>query len=306
MTTQQMEYFLALAQKLNFSAVAERFFITQPTLSRQISNLESELNTQLFIRKNNAVSLTLAGERLYAGLKGIYGNFLELTQQVEEIGRNRAGELHIGLAEEQLFSDAVLSAIRELHQERPHVQITIRRCQYAQLRNGLLDGTLDVINGLRCLEDAFLSGMTQILCSDEPACLAVCARQAETLPAALSGMELERLLRRVPVLLPDGEGFAPPREDPVGDLEDNMDFAEPLRNVMMVRQLTSVPLYVSAGLGVAVTNRTALIATDPNIRLIPILDSPTYPKVLAYRSLEQNPLLPHFIALVEKHQKSRG
>ena len=44
MTTQQMEYFLSLAQKLNFSAVAERFFISQPTLSRQISNMERELN----------------------------------------------------------------------------------------------------------------------------------------------------------------------------------------------------------------------------------------------------------------------
>ena len=50
MTTQQMEYFLSLAQKLNFSAVAERFFISQPTLSRQISNMERELNVKLFTR----------------------------------------------------------------------------------------------------------------------------------------------------------------------------------------------------------------------------------------------------------------
>ena len=47
MTTQQMEYFLSLAQKLNFSAVAERFFISQPTLSRQISNMERELNAMV-------------------------------------------------------------------------------------------------------------------------------------------------------------------------------------------------------------------------------------------------------------------
>ena len=67
MTTQQMEYFLALAQKLNFSAVAERFFISQPTLSRQISNMEQELNAQLFIRKNNTVSLTQAGEGCMPG-----------------------------------------------------------------------------------------------------------------------------------------------------------------------------------------------------------------------------------------------
>ena len=86
MTTQQMEYFLSLAQKLNFSAVAERFFISQPTLSRQISNMERELNAQLFIRKNNTVYLTRAGEQLYAGLKNIYGNFQDLARQVEDLG----------------------------------------------------------------------------------------------------------------------------------------------------------------------------------------------------------------------------
>ena len=167
MTTQQMEYFLSLAQKLNFSAVAERFFISQPTLSRQISNMERELNAQLFIRKNNTVYLTRAGEQLYAGLKNIYGNFQDLARQVEDLGRSRAGQLHIGVAEEQQISGQLLAAVRKLHQERPDVQITIRRCLYDQLRNGLLDGDLDLINGLGCPEDHFLSGMTSLLCVDE-------------------------------------------------------------------------------------------------------------------------------------------
>ena len=127
MTTQQMEYFLALAQKLSFSAVAERFFISQPTLSRQISSMESELGAQLFIRKNNTVYLTQAGERLYAGLKDIYGSYQELTRQVEDLGRSRAGTLHIGVAEEQQISPELLLAIRALHAQRPNVEITIRR-----------------------------------------------------------------------------------------------------------------------------------------------------------------------------------
>lgn len=304
MTTQQMEYFLALAQKLNFSAVAERFFITQPTLSRQISNLENELNVPLFIRRNNAVFLTPAGERLYAGLRGIYGDFVELRRQVEDIGGNRAGELHIGLADEQLPSEALLAAIHQFHRERPRVRITIQRCQYVQLRNGLLDGTLDVINGLRCMEDTFVGGMSQILCSDEPPQLAVCAQQAEELPEQITPDELAEVFRSLPLLLPDGEGFAPPTDDPVGDLEQNMGLKEPLRNVMMVKQLTALSLYVAAGLGCAVTNRTALIGTEPNVRLIPIQGGRTYPKMAAYRSPDENPLLADFIELVKKCQNS--
>ena len=298
MTTQQMEYFLSLAQKLNFSAVAERFFISQPTLSRQISNMERELNAQLFIRKNNTVYLTRAGEQLYAGLKNIYGNFQDLARQVEDLGRSRAGQLHIGVAEEQQISGQLLAAVRKLHQERPDVQITIRRCLYDQLRNGLLDGDLDLINGLGCPEDHFLSGMTSLLYVDELPHLAVSEQRADHLPSQLTRAELEQLLRHVPILLPEGEGFAPPKDDPVGDLERNMSFSQPLRHVTMVKQLAAMPLYVSVGLGVAVTNQTAALALDPNIRMLPIIDGPAYPKVVAYRTLEQNPLMKDFVKLI--------
>ena len=298
MTTQQMEYFLSLAQKLNFSAVAERFFISQPTLSRQISNMERELNAQLFIRKNNTVYLTRAGEQLYAGLKNIYGNFQDLARQVEDLGRSRAGQLHIGVAEEQQISGQLLAAVRKLHQARPDVQITIRRCLYDQLRNGLLDGDLDLINGLGCPEDHFLSGMTSLLCVDELPHLAVSEQRADHLPSQLTRAELEQLLRHVPILLPEGEGFAPPKDDPVGDLERNMSFSQPLRHVTMVKQLAAMPLYVSVGLGVAVTNQTAALALDPNIRMLPIIDGPAYPKVVAYRTLEQNPLMKDFVKLI--------
>ena len=298
MTTQQMEYFLSLAQKLNFSAVAERFFISQPTLSRQISNMERELNAQLFIRKNNTVYLTRAGEQLYAGLKNIYGNFQDLARQVEDLGRSRAGQLHIGVAEEQQISGQLLAAVRKLHQERPDVQITIRRCLYDQLRNGLLDGDLDLINGLGCPEDNFLSGMTSLLCVDELPHLAVSEQRADHLPSQLTRAELEQLLRHVPILLPEGEGFAPPKDDPVGDLERNMSFSQPLRHVTMVKQLAAMPLYVSVGLGVAVTNQTAALALDPNIRMLPIIDGPAYPKVVAYRTLEQNPLMKDYVKLI--------
>ena len=48
MTTQQIGYFLKLAEELNYTNVARIFFITQPTLSKQIVNLENELKITLF------------------------------------------------------------------------------------------------------------------------------------------------------------------------------------------------------------------------------------------------------------------
>ena len=144
---------------------------------------------------------------------------------------------------------------RAFHAQRPDVEITIRRCLYDQLRNGLPD---------------------QLTCR-----------------------ELEGLFQDIPLLLPEGDGFAPPKEDPVGDLERNMSFAQPLRRVMMVQYITAMPLYVAAGLGAAITNRTALLGAEPDVRMIPILDGPVYPKIAAYRSLDQNPLMNDLVKLME-------
>lgn len=299
MTTQQMEYFLALAQKLNFSEVAERFFITQPTLSRQISNMENELGARLFVRTHNGIHLTPAGELLYQGLKDIYGDFRGLAQQVEVLGQNRVGDLRIGLAEDQQISQELLEAIRTFHTLRPQVRISIFQCRYDQLRGGLLDGTLDLINGLYCPEPAYSGSMTYRVLADERYCLAVCRQQAERLPPQMTRAELEALLLQVPLIMPDGEGFAPPKDDPVGDFRQEMKFSQPLSHVVKVKQLSSVPLYVSAGLGVAVGNRTSIMAIDPNIRMIPISDGPSYSKIVAYRTPLQKPLIKDFTNLIK-------
>ena len=59
-----LEYFLMLAKEGNITRAANRLHITQPTLSRQLSELEKELNTQLFIRGKRSIILTESGQLL--------------------------------------------------------------------------------------------------------------------------------------------------------------------------------------------------------------------------------------------------
>ena len=61
MTLTQLESFLILAQRLNFTQAADDLFISQPALSRMISSLEQEVGLQLFYRSSRSVSLTPAG-----------------------------------------------------------------------------------------------------------------------------------------------------------------------------------------------------------------------------------------------------
>ena len=59
-----IKYFLAVAEDLHFRKAAERLFISQPGLSRQIKQMEDDLGIRLFERHNRKVELTKAGKYL--------------------------------------------------------------------------------------------------------------------------------------------------------------------------------------------------------------------------------------------------
>lgn len=61
----QLKYFVSLAQELNFTRVAEKFFVSQPAVSHQIARLEDEIGAKLFIRTKHGVSLSKAGAICY-------------------------------------------------------------------------------------------------------------------------------------------------------------------------------------------------------------------------------------------------
>jgi LysR family transcriptional activator of glutamate synthase operon len=62
MDIKQLEYFVSIAQTLNFTQAAKAHYITQPAISHRITDLETELGIQLFVRSKHRVCLTSAGE----------------------------------------------------------------------------------------------------------------------------------------------------------------------------------------------------------------------------------------------------
>ena len=65
MELRHLRYFVAVAEQQSFTRAAEKLFIAQPPLSRQIQNLEAELGTQLFERGSRPLMTTEAGYFFY-------------------------------------------------------------------------------------------------------------------------------------------------------------------------------------------------------------------------------------------------
>ena len=80
MEFRQLEYFLGVASELHFSRAADKLFIAQPALSRQIQQLEKNLGVLLFERNKRNVKLTPAGEYLREEAK-------QVLSQLDNIGK---------------------------------------------------------------------------------------------------------------------------------------------------------------------------------------------------------------------------
>ena len=85
--------FVAVAEELSFSKSAQRLFITQPALSRQIRGLERLVGCDLFRRSTQRVALTLAGEALLARARALLADLDDAVTEVRSVGGELAGRM---------------------------------------------------------------------------------------------------------------------------------------------------------------------------------------------------------------------
>ena len=96
-TFRQLEYFVAAGETGSITLASERINISQPSISTAISNLETELGVQLFIRHHaHGLSLTPAGRRLLIEAKTLLAQASHLYDVVSEVTDIVRGQLSVG------------------------------------------------------------------------------------------------------------------------------------------------------------------------------------------------------------------
>lgn len=107
-----LQYFLAVAREQNISAAAQSLHLTQPTLSRQLRELEEELGKQLMIRGNRKITLTKDGMLLRKRAEEILDLVGRTEKEIAQSDETVSGDLYIGTGE----TDGVRQIAKTAHQ----------------------------------------------------------------------------------------------------------------------------------------------------------------------------------------------
>lgn len=136
-----LNYFVTIVQQKNITHAAENLHVTQPTLSRQIKELEEELDVILFYRGSREIQLTEEGQYLYNRAKEI----LTLVNQTQDNLLRKdeiSGELFIGTAESPSL-DTIAKAAKHMILDYPQVRFNFHSGNADSILERLDKGLLD-------------------------------------------------------------------------------------------------------------------------------------------------------------------
>ena len=143
MTIIQLEYFLAVARWQNFSVASERCFVTQPSLSMQIKNLENELGVVLIDRTSKPIQLTEAGRVVEAQAKAALSEFYKVKSVVSEMKNEVAGVLRLGVIP-TIAPYLLHKFIPEFTKRYPSVMFEVYEMVTPELIRSLYEDQIDV------------------------------------------------------------------------------------------------------------------------------------------------------------------
>lgn len=142
METRILNYFLQIAKYGNMSKAAEEMHVTQPTLSRQIQNLEEQLGTKLFDRNNKKMTLTSAGVIFQQRAQEILTLLNKAEQDVQnENGLN--GTIAIGCVESNV-AEFLSKIIIAFHKKYPNIKFSIYDADGDDIKDKLDKGMIDL------------------------------------------------------------------------------------------------------------------------------------------------------------------
>lgn len=143
MELRHLYYFKMVAEELHFRNAANKLFISQPPLSRQIRELEEELGVVLFNRNNKRVSLTPAGIYFKKETEEILSKLKEIKNRVKQVHNSLSGEFKIGYIS-STYHPMLMETLKEMRVAFPFLSIKLYELPTQKQIAALEEGELDI------------------------------------------------------------------------------------------------------------------------------------------------------------------
>lgn len=293
MTFNQMKYFITVAECLNFTEAARCLFITQPALSRQISAMEEELGTTLFVRDKKRLKLTPGGTIFYNRLPGILGAYAEAVREARNANEGYEGRIRIGFLDVYDISGLFSDLIGNFRETYTKIRLSLERSSLGELPNRLSDGTLDLILTY------------EFSLHDKPDLITVDIQQFDSCimlnrnhPLAgkeqvhLEELKAERFVQLGKNVCEEGYQY----------IINLCARCGVYPNIVEVEKMEDVMLWVETGNGVAITTNRSNEGQNPRV-VIKELDMPEakgHVVTMAWRKDNYNPAIAIFMEMLEK------
>ena len=136
--------FYYVAKNGNITQAANELMVSQPAVSKSIKALESDLNTTLFNRNNNGVSLNNAGELLYEKIKQAMDLIISAEEDLTSLNNMEKGTINIG-AGNTIMQRYLMPYIKEFHELYPNINVIVHTVVTEELIKRAQVGLVDIV-----------------------------------------------------------------------------------------------------------------------------------------------------------------
>ena len=297
MELRHLRYFVAVAAEQNIRRAAQRLHVVQPALSRQMRQLEEELECELFDRLPRGVRLNAAGRAFLEAAVEILARADEAVADARRVARGESGRLHIGYIESAAWSGIFPLSMQEYRALYPGVHLRVESMLSIRQLEAVADGALD-------------GGFCYVF---------------EALPEGCEGLHLRT--DEIVLAVPKSHGWETRRDLRLADLEEEMfvglssssnpAYAALLAaaaaagglSLQFVQEVADEPTLlslVSAGLGMGFCNSANAGRKPQFVDLVPVVDLKLpLPFHFVGRSANSAPTFRAFRSLVERRRGNR-
>jgi DNA-binding transcriptional LysR family regulator len=124
MELRHLRYFVGVAEILNFTKAAAKLHLAQPSLTRQIHNLEEEIGVRLLNRSKSRVALTEEGRSFLVDARRVLALATESVQAVQRLSRGETGQLNIAYSSDFNF-ELLPETLGAFRQAFPHIALNL-------------------------------------------------------------------------------------------------------------------------------------------------------------------------------------